>query len=202
MALTSSLEAIILGRKNGAVAWLVRALLWPLSLAYRSGLALFLMPYALGIRKRFRLPASVVSVGNIAFGGTGKTPAVQEICRILVEQGKRVVVLSRGHGGSARGSVVVSDGETILVGSRESGDEPRLLAQTLPGVPVIVGKDRRASGSLACERFSPDVIVLDDGLQVPAASSRFGYCSAGCRQAAWKRFCDADGRPSGAGRGA
>lgn len=159
------LESVILGENRSLISWVLRVLLWPLSLIYRAGLWVFLGVYRLGLRKRCRLAVPVISVGNLTFGGTGKTPAVQAICRMLVGQGKRVVVLSRGHGGSARGVVVASDGERILTDSVEAGDEPILLARTLPGVPVVVGRDRRESGKLACERFAPDVIVLDDGMQ-------------------------------------
>ena len=132
---------------------------------YRAGLAAYLAVYSTGLRKRHRLNVPVISVGNLTFGGTGKTPAVQTICRMLLDEGKKVAILSRGHGGSARGTVVVSDGCSITSDSRESGDEPMLLAMTLPQVPVVVGKDRRKSAQLACERSDPDVIVLDDGLQ-------------------------------------
>ena len=159
------LEQVILGEERGKLSWLIRALLWPLSMVYRAGLAAYLAAYSVGLRKRRRLKVPVISVGNLTFGGTGKTPAVQTICRILLDRGKQVAVLSRGHGGSARGTVVVSDGHSIASDSRESGDEPMLLAMTLPGVPIVVGKDRRKSAQLACERFDPDVIVLDDGLQ-------------------------------------
>jgi tetraacyldisaccharide 4'-kinase len=159
------LEKVILGEDRGPVSWLILALLWPPSMIYRVGLCAYLWIYKIGLRKRCKLGVPVISVGNLTFGGTGKTPAVQTLCRMLVERGKRVVVLSRGHGGSARGAVVVSDGERMLADSAEAGDEPVLLARTLPGVPVIVGKDRRESGRLACRQFRPDVIVLDDGLQ-------------------------------------
>ena len=165
MSAPGYLERVVLGEDRGALSWLIRALLLPLSLLYRVGLVVFLGIYSLGLRKRYKLDVPVISVGNLTFGGTGKTPAVQTICRMLINQGKRVVILSRGHGGTAQGSVIVSDGNTILSSGIESGDEPMLLAATLPGVPVIVGKDRRESGRLACSKFSPDVIVLDDGLQ-------------------------------------
>lgn len=163
--LSRYLESVVLGENCGVISWLIRALMWPLSLAYRAGLWVYLASYRLGIRKRCRLGVPVISVGNLTFGGTGKTPAVQTICRMLIDQGKSVVVLSRGHGGKARDVTVVSDGERILADSTEAGDEPIMLARTLSGVPVVVGRDRRASGRLACERFSPDVIVLDDGMQ-------------------------------------
>lgn len=154
-----------MGDERGLISWLIRAALLPASLLYRAGLAVYLSVYASGLRKRHRLPVPVISVGNLTFGGTGKTPAVIELCRILRDQHRRVVVLSRGHGGKARGSLVVSDTERTLCTASEAGDEPVMLANALPGTPVLVDKDRRRSGELACSSFKPDVVVLDDGLQ-------------------------------------
>ena len=162
---TAYLERVILGDERGAVSWLVRAALWPSSVVYRIGLAVYLAAYSLGLRKRHRLPVPVISIGNLTFGGTGKTPAVEAVCRMLIEQGFRVTVLSRGYGGSATSPVVVSGGASIRCESAECGDEPLALARALPGVSVVIGKDRRQSGDLACAEFSPDVIVLDDGMQ-------------------------------------
>lgn len=159
------LERVVLGEDRGLVSWIIRGALLPFTMLYCVGLFAFLLPYKLGLRKRYRLPVPVISVGNLTFGGTGKTPAVQTLCRMLQEQGRRVVVLSRGHGGSAKGALIVSDGVSIIADSAEAGDEPLLLAASLPGVPVVVGKDRRVSGRLACKTFEPDVIVLDDGMQ-------------------------------------
>ncbi|MCE5324542.1 tetraacyldisaccharide 4'-kinase [bacterium] len=159
------IERVIVGEDRGALSWLIRGALWLLSIIYRAGLAVYLWLYSLGIRKRYALSVPVISVGNLTFGGTGKTPAVQTICRLLVQSGKKVVILSRGHGGSAKGALIVSDGKHVSASASEAGDEPVLLALSLPGVPVVVGKDRRVSGKLAVEEFSPDVIVLDDGLQ-------------------------------------
>jgi tetraacyldisaccharide 4'-kinase len=84
---------------------------------------------------------------------------------MLQDSGKKVVVLSRGHGGKAKSSVVVSNGFDITASLSSSGDEPMLLAKSLPGIPVVVGKDRRKSGRLAEELFNPDIILLDDGMQ-------------------------------------
>ena len=81
-------------------------------------------------------------------------------------QGKRVAVLSRGHGGASQSVRLVSDSDgQVLLSAADAGDEPALLAQTLPGVPVLVGKDRRQSGREALRRFDLDVLVLDDGFQ-------------------------------------
>lgn len=159
------IERVILGSERGALSLVIRGLLWPLSLVYRIGLACYLALYRLGLRKRTRLPATVVSIGNLTFGGTGKTPAVQAVCEMLLGRGVKIAVLSRGHGGRAKGCAVVSDGSSIFMDSNEAGDEPVMLARSLHGVPVIVGKDRRESGRMACRMFDPDIIVLDDGMQ-------------------------------------
>lgn len=143
-----------------------RLALAPFSLLYAVGLWVYLLPYRLGIRQRYRLPCRVVSVGNLTFGGTGKSPAVRAICEGLVKRGLRPAILSRGHGGSlCTVGAVVSDGNTRYMEAVDCGDEPALLADALPGVPVAIGKDRRKMGLVLIERFSPDVIVLDDGMQ-------------------------------------
>jgi tetraacyldisaccharide 4'-kinase len=85
---------------------------------------------------------------------------------MLLDQGWRVAVLSRGYGGSCEGEVrIVSDGKEILLSARECGDEPFLLASTIPGLMVVMGADRHAAGQLAMERLQPDVFLLDDGFQ-------------------------------------
>lgn len=165
MSATGYLERVVLGEDKGVLSWLIRLCLFPLTMLYRIGLIIFFLPYLLGVRKKFKLPVPVISVGNITFGGTGKTPAVQTICRLLQKKRLRIVILSRGHGGAAKEAVIVSDGNSVLTDSELVGDEPILLAKSLPGVCVIVGKDRRKSGSAACNKFNPDLIVLDDGLQ-------------------------------------
>ena len=161
----SYLLAVARGRP-GLVPILLRGLLTALAPLYCAGLELYLLPYRLGIRKRRRLPCPVLCIGNLTTGGTGKTPMTQAVCRLLQTQGRRVVVLSRGYGGQNEyGCAVVSDGESLLLNAQQSGDEAYLLASTLSGIPVVVGKDRRVTGALAWERFRPDAIVLDDGMQ-------------------------------------
>lgn len=159
------LERVVLGVERGVFARIVRAVLWPLSIVYSVGLWVYLLPYRTGLRKKRRLRVPVVSVGNLTFGGTGKTPAVETLCRIIQAGGRKPAIISRGHGGRARGCIVVSDGESLMCGSDEAGDEPVQLARSLPGVPVVVGRDRRAAGDLVCTRFRPDLVVLDDGMQ-------------------------------------
>ncbi len=141
-------------------------LLAPLALAYGFIQSLRALLYRIGILKSFRLPRPVISIGNITVGGTGKTPVTAHIARLLLDQGYRVAVLSRGYGGSLEGqTVVVSDGATVMLSSRECGDEPFLLASTIPGLMVVIGSDRYAAGLLAMQQLDPDVFLLDDGFQ-------------------------------------
>ncbi|MDU0457465.1 MAG: tetraacyldisaccharide 4'-kinase [Geobacteraceae bacterium] len=153
------------GRRTGPGDRMLILLLAPFSLVYslvqriRAGL------FKLGILKSNSLPRPVISIGNITVGGTGKTPVTAHIARLL-QQGYRVAVLSRGYGGSLEGqNVVVSDGATVMLGPSECGDEPYLLATTIPGLMVVIGSDRHAAGLLAMRQLSPDVFLLDDGFQ-------------------------------------
>ena len=117
--------------------------------------------------RRVHLVQPVVSIGNLRVGGSGKTPAVIAIARTLRDRGERPCVLSRGYGraDSGGGVTVVSDGDRVLCDVKASGDEPLLLARSLPGVPVVVCADRHRAGQLAESRFNPTVHLLDDGFQ-------------------------------------
>ena len=114
------------------------------------------------------LPRPVVSVGNITVGGTGKTPLILYLADRLRRAGYRPAVVSRGYGGTAQaGGAVVSDGEgkRPRLDVKGAGDEPFLMAQLLKTVPVVVGRDRHRAGTVAVDRFSPDLILIDDGFQ-------------------------------------
>ena len=113
------------------------------------------------------LALPVISVGNLVVGGSGKTPLVLALARLLVAAGERPVILSRGYGRvrGADGVVVVSDGYEVLVPTSHSGDEPQMLARALPGVPVLVSPDRFLAGCLAERTFGCTVHLLDDGFQ-------------------------------------
>lgn len=122
--------------------------------------------YQNGWLRRERLAGPVVSVGNLAVGGRGKTPVVSRVCQILREEGREVTVLSRGYRGSFRGDcLIVSDGAKVLASAAEAGDEPVMLARQLPGVVVAVGPRRARVGQEVEARFGRRVHVLDDGFQ-------------------------------------
>lgn len=122
--------------------------------------------YRTGWGTAVRLPCRVVSVGNITVGGTGKTPVVILLTEWLLAQGHRVAVLSRGYQRTGRApQVLVSDGQRLLAGPAEAGDEPALIARRCPRAVVAVGADRAALGRWVLDRHPVDCIVLDDGFQ-------------------------------------
>ncbi len=107
----------------------------------------------------------VISVGNISVGGTGKTPFVSFLARFLKNKQKNVVILSRGYGRKSKGTVIVSDGNSVLASPDEAGDEPYLLARQLSGTPVVVEGDRIKGAQFILDEFEPDIILLDDAFQ-------------------------------------
>jgi tetraacyldisaccharide 4'-kinase len=122
--------------------------------------------YRHGVLRQQRLRGPVVSVGNLSVGGSGKTPVVAKLARLLMEDGHAVAILSRGYGGSSRRPcLLVSDGTSIFADAATAGDEPTMLARQLPGVVVAVGPHRDVVGRDVEARFGPRVHVLDDGFQ-------------------------------------
>ena len=114
-----------------------------------------------------KLPCPVISVGNITVGGTGKTPCVIMLAKMLQKNGFRPAVSSsRGYGGKSVKSVnIVADGQKILLESKTSGDEALLIAQSLEGVPVITGSQRIVTGRAAINQFETNVLICDDAFQ-------------------------------------
>ena len=144
----------------------LRILLIPLSWLYAASVWIRNQLYALGVFKARTLPCTVISVGNIVVGGTGKTPAVITIAKQLQGKGLRVAILLRGYKRRAYEKVtIVSDGKEVCVPPRESGDEAYMMARHLSDIPIIVGRQRYLAGQVALERFNVDVLLLDDGYQ-------------------------------------
>ena len=139
----------------------------PLTVAYGAVTRLRLAAYEKGLLKTTRLKVPVISVGNLTAGGTGKTPLVEWVCRVLASEGRKVSVLTRGYGRTNAGQrVVASDGVNVLGTTKQSGDEPQLLAENLRGIAsVICDSDRASAGNWAIEHLGADAFVLDDGFQ-------------------------------------
>ncbi|MEM7584780.1 MAG: tetraacyldisaccharide 4'-kinase [Acidobacteriota bacterium] len=116
-------------------------------------------------RRAQRLPRPVVSVGNLHWGGGGKTPLVAAIASHLRDAGRRVTILTRGYGSKGNGVRILSRGDGPLLGPKLAGDEPVLLAGELPRVSVVVCPDRYLAGRHALERLdpAPELFLLDDG---------------------------------------
>lgn len=143
---------------------LILIILTFMSYLYALVVNLKLFLYEKKIIKQHQLKAKVISIGNITLGGTGKTPAVIEIANLFHH--KKIAILSRGYKSLYEHSMaVVSNGKEILLKETETGDEPYLLAQRLPFIPLIIGKDRIKSGRYAIGRFGSEIIILDDGFQ-------------------------------------
>lgn len=120
---------------------------------------------SLNAKRVSRLPRPVISIGNLHWGGSGKTPLTAALARHLVAGGANVAILSRGYGRRDKQVRIVSTGEGPLLGPSVAGDEPVLLAGEVRGAAVIVAPERFDAGRHAMERLdpAPDFFVLDDG---------------------------------------
>jgi tetraacyldisaccharide 4'-kinase len=178
----------------------MKLLLAPFAVLYGMVLRVRALLYQVGILSIRKLPCPVISIGNITVGGTGKTPATMLVAKELQERGYRVAVLSRGYGGSLEGQVaVVSDGESVLLGPEQAGDEPCLLAQTVPGLMVVIGSDRYQAGLVALERLKPDILLLDDGFQHIRLHRDLNILLLGRNPTFWQRLDPAAGAFTRAG---
>ena len=105
-------------------------------------------------------------MGNLTVGGNGKTPFTILLAWALKHEGLKVAVSHRGYKGAYENTIKpISDKDQIFEGAHRAGDEPLLLAQNLEGIPVIVGKNRKAAINLLEEKIHPDVVILDDSYQ-------------------------------------
>ena len=136
------------------------------SFLYEFGVCSKLWLYKVGFFNQKKLDCCVISIGNITVGGTGKTPTAQKVAAMIKNMGYRVVILNRGyrsHWDKELG--VVSDGKKIFMTAYEAGDEAYLMAKTLPGIPVVIGKNRAVTGQYAVDKLNAEVIIMDDGYQ-------------------------------------
>jgi tetraacyldisaccharide 4'-kinase len=172
---------VIYGRRAGVGPAIYGAFLQSLSWLFSGIAQARLWLYRHRILHDQPLGCLVVVVGNLTVGGTGKTPVVEKFARALRDRGRKVAILSRGYKSKAPPlwkkwwywlthtdeppPRIVSDGERVLLGSLEAGDEPYMLARNLPGVIVLVDKNRVKAGEYAIKKFGCDTLVLDDGFQ-------------------------------------
>jgi tetraacyldisaccharide 4'-kinase len=173
---------VIFEERRGKRAAILRGLLFGSSKLYHVGVTIHRWLINVRILRDTTLGVQVIAIGNLTWGGTGKTPVVEKFARELRDQGRNVAILSRGYRSKPRpfrewlaGKIlfredatpprIVSDGKSLLLDSEMAGDEPFMLASNLKDVVVLVDKDRVKSGRYAIEKFGCDTLLLDDGFQ-------------------------------------
>jgi tetraacyldisaccharide 4'-kinase len=147
---------------------LLRAMLALPAAGYHAVQRIRAKAFECGLLKARSAPVPVISVGNLLMGGSGKTPFVIALARMLQGRSMKPAVVSRGYRGTNRKEfLVVGDGSggPPLVDPSVCGDEPYLIADRLPNTPVLIGRRRLHPACAASEMFGCDVIVLDDGFQ-------------------------------------
>src|SRR5579864_544293 len=173
---------VIFEERRGTIAELTRTGLFLLSKLFQVLVKTRRFLYNFRILRDETLGVQVIAIGNLTWGGTGKTPVVEKFARELRDQGRNVAILSRGYRSKppplherllnkillredTTPPRVVSDGKSLLLDSETAGDEPFMLASNLKDVVVLVDKDRVKSGRYAIEKFGCDTLLLDDGFQ-------------------------------------
>lgn len=172
---------VVYDKAEGPWAKMFGAFLLVLSYPYAGIARAKLWLYRHRILRDAHLGCMVIVVGNLTMGGTGKTPVVERLARVLQARGRKVGILSRGYKSKKEPMLhkawraithkdpappkVVSDGKNVLLSSLIAGDEPYMLAKNLPGVCVVVDKDRVKAGHYAVKHFGVDTLILDDGFQ-------------------------------------
>lgn len=172
---------VVYDRKQGGWVCVLAAFLWVLSYVFEGVVRLRTALYDARIFRDQPLGCLVVVVGNLTVGGTGKTPIVEKFARSLTQRGRKVAILSRGYMSRSEPLFfrawrwlthvdpeppkIVSDGQQVFLNSEDAGDEPYMLAQNLPGVIVLVDKNRVKAGRYAVQKFGVDTLILDDGYQ-------------------------------------
>jgi tetraacyldisaccharide 4'-kinase len=173
---------VIFEERHDFKARLTRGFLFGSSKLFQVGLQVHRWLINVRIFRDKTLGVQVIAIGNLTFGGTGKTPVVEKFARELQNAGRKVAILSRGYRSKPAPlhhrllnkillredqtpPRIVSDGRSLLLDSETAGDEPYMLASNLKDVVVLVDKDRVKSGRYAIEKFGCDTLLLDDGFQ-------------------------------------
>lgn len=136
--------------------------LLPLSWLYGAGWGAYAAVYQLGLKRRRKFAVPILGIGNLEAGGTGKTPVTIALAKMLSE-GRKLAVSASAYGSpSSKGARLVRTGEAMTLS--EHGDEPCLLRKELPGVDLILGRNRVRAAEIA-EKEGYDLLILDDGFQ-------------------------------------
>lgn len=159
----------------------------PLAGLYGAGARLRARAFRRGWFKSRQLSRPVISVGNLTVGGSGKTPLVIEVARILLRHGHKPAILTRGYRRKRGAEIIVLEPKPHRSpDGRIAGDEPALLARALPQVPIMICADRYRAGQLAEEWLDADVHILDDGFQHLALKRDVDIVAVDVSQELWR----------------
>lgn len=138
----------------------------PLSFVWEWSYRLRRSLYEYGVFKKNIFKVPVISVGNLSFGGTGKTPTIVWLADWLIEKGLTPVVLTRGYKGQLEhSSGLLKSGQKFRLNPFDYGDEPLMISNKMKKGAVIVGKKRAENLLKYFSEIRPDVVLLDDGFQ-------------------------------------
>lgn len=168
-----SFRKLVSGESSGPGAALLRFILGIAALIYRLIIGMRNFLYSRGWLKIHRADAAVISIGNITTGGTGKTPLVILLCKQIISNSKfkisnsQCAILTRGYKTRRPFSVMrrAKKGRGTQYAIRNTINEPAILAESCPGVQVVVNPDRVAGAAEAVNRFGAKVLIMDDGFQ-------------------------------------
>lgn len=122
--------------------------------------------YLHGFFHQYHFKVPIISVGNLSFGGTGKTPFILWLAQIFEEKNFKVMILTRGYKGEMEhSSGVLESSKKLGLNPSLYGDEAVLLARNLKSSVVVVGKNRSSNLIFYFDKYRPDVVLLDDGHQ-------------------------------------
>lgn len=143
-----------------------KPLLTPFSFAWEWVYRIRRSFYEYGIFSKTTFKVPVISVGNLTFGGTGKTPTIIWLAEFFAAKDKNPVVLTRGYRGQLEhSSGLLVSGQKFRLNPFDYGDEPLMISNKMSRGAVIVGKKRAQNLMKYFHQVKPDVVLLDDGFQ-------------------------------------
>lgn len=134
-------------------------LLFPFSLLYGLVTSIRNYLFDIGYKTSFEFQTNVIGIGNLSVGGTGKTPMVEYVIRLLKD--KKIVTLSRGYGRKTKGFRIANENDNAKL----IGDEPYQFYRKFPNIEVTVGEERAMAIPEILAQIDPELIVMDDSFQ-------------------------------------
>mgnify|MGYP001361288628 CR=1 FL=1 len=121
--------------------------------------------YKIKILKPYKITTPIISIGNIEYGGTGKTPFVYYLSQKLISMGLKPGIVSRGYQRISNKEFIISNENINSISVRDVGDEPFMLSKMLPNVPISINNNKTKGAINLDNNYNLDVIILDDGFQ-------------------------------------